>query len=677
MKTVKSVCPYCGVGCGIELQVKDGKVIKVLAQKDHPINSGKLCIKGANLEKIINSPKRLKYPMIKTKNGFKRISWSKAFDIISKKIKEIKKTYGDSSIGIITSTKCTNEESYLIQKFARVVLGNNNIDNATRLCHATTLAGLYEILGKSAMTNTYNDLREADVILVFGDNPVCTQPIGFQKIMEFKKHGGKLVVIDVRKTETAEQADIFLQINPNTDVDLIAGFMKIILEKNLEDKDFIKKRTRGYKKLLNSLEKFDLKTISKKTGISIKRIREVALLYGRAKKAAILYGMGITQQLNGIEKVMAIADLAVLTGNIGRPGTGVNPLRGCNNVQGVCDMGCLSNIYPGYSYMNEDTLKKFKKLWKVRKLPINEGLKETEMIEAIPEKILGLYIIGADPLMVLPNINRIEENLKNLQFLVVQDIFMTETAKYADIILPAACFAEKTGTVTNSERRIQLYNKAAKPPGKALADWIIIKKIAEKMGYKKQFNYRSPKQIFDEIKKAVHIYSGVTYKKLKSKEIFWPCDKKHPTGKRILYDKDFGPPGNKAIFYPLSSLDFDEKNKTYNFVLTTHRLLEHYNSGSMTMNVNILKKTKPEPYIEINESDAKKLKIKNNDKVKVESPADYIVIKTKVTKDIKRGVVAVPNHFSSAKVNKLIGNVLDPISKTPMFKYCRVKIEKI
>jgi len=261
MKTVKSVCPYCGVGCGIELQVKDGKIIKVLAQKDHPINSGKLCIKGANLEKIINSPKRLKYPMIKTKNGFKRISWSKAFDIISKKIKEIKKTYGDSSIGIITSTKCTNEESYLIQKFARVVLGNNNIDNATRLCHATTLAGLYEILGKSAMTNTYNDLREADVILVFGDNPVCTQPIGFQKIMEFKKHGGKLVVIDVRKTETAEQADIFLQINPNTDVDLIAGFMKIILEKNLEDKDFIKKRTRGYKKLLNSLEKFDLKTI--------------------------------------------------------------------------------------------------------------------------------------------------------------------------------------------------------------------------------------------------------------------------------------------------------------------------------------------------------------------------------------------------------------------------------
>jgi len=677
MKIIKSVCPYCGVGCGIELHVKDGKVVKVLPQKDHPVNSGKLCIKGATLEKVINNPKRLKYPMIKTKNGFKKISWEKALDIISKKFKELKKTYGDSSIAIITSTKCTNEESYLIQKFARTVIGNNNIDNATRLCHATTLAGLYEILGKSAMTNTYEDLKTADVILVFGDNPVCTQPMGFEKIMEFKKHGGKLVVIDVRKTETAEKADIFLQINPNTDIDLIAGFLKIILKEQLEDKEFIKKRTKGYKKFLKSLDKFKFKEISKTSGIPQEKIKKVALLYGKAKNAAILYGMGITQHHNGIEKVMAIADLSLVTGNIGRPGTGVNPLRGCNNVQGACDMGCLSNIYPGYSYINEDTLKKFKKLWKVKKLPIDEGLKETEILEAIPEKILGLYIIGADPLMVLPNIDRLEENFKNLQFLVVQDIFMTETTKHADIILPAACFAEKNGTVTNSERRVQLYNKAAKPPGNALPDWIIIKKLAQKMGAGDKFNYKTPKQIFNEIRKAVPFYSGITYEKLKSKEIFWPCDKKHPTGKRILYDKDFGPPGNKAIFHPISYMKPKKKDKNYNFVLTTHRLLEQYNSGSMTKNVNVLKKINPEPFIEINISDAKKLGIKNNGKVRVESDTGNIILKAKISNNVKSGVVAVPNHFRSAKVNKLIGNVLDPVSKTPMFKYCKVKIKKI
>lgn len=674
---VRSICPYCGVGCGIELEVKNKKVVKVHPQKDHPVSKGRLCIKGATIDKFINNPKRLKYPLIKKNDKFEKISWNKALDTVAKKLTEIKNTYGPLSIGIFSSTKCTNEENYIIQKFARVVIGTNNIDNSTRLCHATTLTGLYQILGKSAMTNSYEDLVESDCILIFGDNSACTQPIGFERILECKKHGGKIIVVDVRKTETAEKADLFLQINPNTDIVLVAGMIKIILEEKLEDKNFIMKRTKGYEEFLKSIENFTLKQVSKITGIKENKIREIALLYGRAKRAAIVYGMGITQQLNGIETVLSLADLALITGNFGRPGTGVNPLRGCNNVQGSCDTGCLPNVYPGYSSLVENTIKKFEKLWKVKNLPIAKGLTEAEMIEGIPERILAMYIIGANPMVSLPNSNRVEKNLRNLEFLIVQDVFLTETAKLADIILPSACFAEKTGTFTNTERRVQLIRKAVNSPGKAMEDWLIIKLLAERMGFRDKFNFNSSKEIFEEMRRCIPTYSGITYEKLEKESIQWPCNEKHPKGKRILYDKDFGPPGNKAVFYPISFIESAVPDHAYPIILTTHRDLEHYNTGIMTRDIKILNKIKSEAFVEISKQDAKRLGIKDGQKVKIGSPHGEIIIKAKISKRVKKGLIAVPNHYKEVKVNKLVGNVLDPISKTPTFKYIKVKVKKI
>lgn len=674
---VSSVCPYCGVGCGIELEIKNGKVIQVLPQKNHPVSKGRLCIKGATLEKFINSPERLKYPLIRKDNKFKKISWDKAIKIVANELTRIKDTYGKNSIGFFASTKCTNEENYLIQKFARVVIGTNNIDNSARLCHSPTITGLYEILGRSAMTNSYKDLAESDCILIFGNNPAITQPIAFEKILECKKHGGKIVVVDVKKTETAEKADMFVQINPNTDVVFVAGLIKTILEEKLEDTKFIKKRTKGYKEFLKSLEKFDFKKISEITGVEKEKIRKVALLYAKAEKAAIVFGMGITQQQNGVENILTLTDLALLTGNFGKEGTGVNPLRGCNNVQGACDVGCLPNVYPGYSSLTEENIKKFEKIWKVKDLPIAKGLTEYEMIEAIPERILGLYIIGQNPLLSLPNSDRVEKNLKNLEFLVVQDIFLTETAKLANIILPAACFAEKTGTFTNSERRVQLIRKAVNAPGEALEDWQIIRLLAEKMEFKEQFNFNSSEEILKEMKKVIPQYSAITYKKLGKNGIQWPCDKKHPFGKQILFDKDFGSPGSKAIFYPISWIGPEVINHEYKFSLISCRNLERYNTDTITGKIDVLNKVKPEAFVEISKEDANSLKIEDGEKVKIISPFGEVTIKTKISDRVGRGIIVIPNHYTEVRVNKLTSSILDPVSKIPAFKFCRVRIEKI
>lgn len=674
---VFSVCPYCGVGCGIEIEVEKRKIIKIGPQKDHPISKGRLCIKGATLSQITNHPERLKYPMIRKGEKFEKISWDEALDIIAKEFTRIRDTYGKNSIGIFSSTKCTNEENYLIQKFARVVIGTNNIDNCTRLCHASTLAGLYEIFGKSAMTNSYEDLSEADVILAFGVNPAITQPIGFDRIMEFKKHGGKLIVVDVRKTETAEKADIFVRIRPNTDILFVAGLMKVILEENLENKEFIKERTLGFEQLKKSLEKFDLKSISRVIGVEEKTIREVALLYAKAKRAAVLLGMGITQHSNGVENILTISDLVLLTGNFGKPGSGINPLRGCNNVQGACDTGTLPNVYPGYSSLTEETIKKFERIWKVKGLPISKGLTEYEMIEAIPERILGMYIIGNNPVVSLPNSNRVEENLKNLEFLVVQDIFMTETAKLANIVLPAADFVEKTGTFTNSERRVQLINKAVDPPGEAKEDWVIVKLLAEKMGFKDQFNFNSAEEVFEEMRKAIPQYSKITYKKLGKKGIQWPCDKKNPKGTKILYTKDFGYSGKRAIFYPVSFVGPQTLDHAYPYVLISHRWLEHFNTGVMTRKVEALNKIKPEAYVEISKEDANELNIKDGEMIKISSPFGELEIKAKISERVSKGIITIPNHYSEKKANKLTSPILDPVSKIPAFKYCNVKIEKI
>ncbi len=657
MHLVKSVCPYCGTGCGIFLKVNKNKVVGVLPDKNHPVSKGRLCIKGATLEKIVNSKDRLKYPLIRKRGKLVKTTWGNAIKTIAEKFNEIKTSYSPDALAVFSSAKCTNEENYLIQKFARVVLGTNNVDNCTRLCHAPTLSGLYEEMGSSAMTNSFEDLPESEFVLIFGSNPACTQPIGFSRIIECKKHGGMIATVDVRKSETAGQSDIFVQINPGTDSLFVAGLIKVILQKKLENKRFAAK-IKGFSQLKESLKKYSLEKISSITGVSVKQIKEIATLYA-TRNSAIVLGMGITQQPEGVENILSIANLALITGNIGRPGSGINPLRGCNNVQGSCDMGCLPDFLPGYKLLDSENIKRLEKLWKV-KLPIENGMTEVEIIESAPEKILGMYIIGENPMVSHPNLNIIEQALENLEFLVVQDAFMTETARMADIVLPVALFSEKTGTVTNTERRVQLIKRAVKPVGRT--DMEIIIMLAEKMGFKEQFNYSCSEDVFNEIRKAVPQYAKMTYKKLDKQTMQWP------NGKKIIFENQIP----NARFYPIG---YKNTKKDRKFFIISHRSLEHYNTGTFSRRVDVLRKIKNENILDINNEDARMLGVKTGDFVRAVSDFGEIRIKVNVTDKVPRCVVAVENHHYPL-VNKLTGDEKDNVSKTPAFKRCFVDIEK-
>lgn len=670
MKLVKSVCPYCGVGCSLFLKVDKGKVVGVQPDREHPVSKGELCIKGATVEKVINSKERLRYPLIKKNGKLVKTTWENAIKIAADKLFEIKMRYGQNSLGVFSSTKCTNEENYLIQKFARVTLGTNNIDNCTRLCHAPSLSAMNEELHRGAMTNSYEDLPEADCILIIGSNPAATQPIGFHRLLECQRHGGRIITVDVRKTETAEKSNLFVQIKPGTDVFFAAALLKIILSEGKENSLFICENVSGYGEMKKYLEKYPLEIMTKTVGVSETLLKNVALIYSAAKSAAIINGMGVTQQPFGVEGVLAIANLALLTGNIGKPGSGINPLRGCNNVQGSCDMGCLPDFYPGYAPLTESTVKRFERFWNAE-LPVEKGMVETEMIEAIGEKILGMYIIGENPMMSHPNLNETENNLKNLEFLVVQDMFLTETAQMADVVLPAASFAEKTGTVTNTERRVQLINAALKAEG-CKTDFEIVNLIAKEMGFRKQFGGK-PEDVFAEIRNCVLQYSGITYSRLAKRSMQWPCNKENPDGTKIIFSdnkkKDF-------VFYPVV-LKYAHENPAYPLALISHRSLEQYNTGTFSRKVDALNKIRPENLLEINKTDAAKLNIDDNETVKVISEFGEIQIKARISERVPAGVVAAENHFCESALNRLTSSVIDPVSKTPAYKSCRVRIEKI
>ncbi len=671
MKLVKSVCPYCGVGCGLFLKVEKGKIVGVQPDKEHPVSKGELCIKGATVDRIINSKERLRHPLIRKKGKLVKATWENAIKIVADKLFEIKMRYGANSIGVFSSAKCTNEENYLIQKFARVVLGTNNIDNCTRLCHAPSLSALNEELHRGAMTNSYEDLPEADCILIIGSNPAVTQPIGFHRLLECQKRGGRIITVDVRKTETAEKSNLFVQIKPGTDVFFAAALLKIILSEGKENSLFICENVSGYDEMKKYLEKYPLEIMAKTCGVSETLIKNVALIYASAKSSAIINGMGVTQQPFGVEGVLAIANLALLTGNIGKPGSGINPLRGCNNVQGSCDMGCLPDFYPGYAPLAEGTIKKFENFWGAE-LPAEKGFAETEMIEAIGEKVLGMYVIGENPMMSHPNLNETENNLKDLEFLVVQDIFLTETAQMADVVLPAASFAEKTGTVTNTERRVQLINDALKAEG-CKTDFEIVSLVAREMGFKKQFAYKKPEDVFSEIRSCVPQYSGFTYSRLAKRPMQWPCNKENPEGTKIIFadskNKNF-------VFYPVV-LKYPRENPDYPLALVSHRSLEQYNTGTFSRKADTLNKIRHENYLEISKGDAAKLNISDGETVKAVSEFGEVRIKAKISERVPAGVVSAQNHFCESALNRLTSSVIDPVSKTPAYKSCRVRVEKI
>lgn len=680
---VKTICPYCGCGCEIELNVKEGEIVRVTSNPQSAVNKGNLCVKGKFGFEFIQSKERLTTPLIKENGKFVPTIWEKALNIVAEKLFEVKSKYGSNAIAGLASAKCTNEENYLFQKFMRAVIGTNNVDHCARLCHAPSVVGLAKAFGSGAMTNTIAELRNADCILITGSNTSESHPIIALEIKSaVRQNNAKLIVADPREIEMTNFATLWLRHKPGTDVALFNGIANVILEEKIHNENFIHERTEGFNEFKEVVKKYTPTDVEKITGVPAQDIVLAARMYAQAKRGSIVYSMGITQHTTGTDNVLVLANLALLCGQIGRESTGVNPLRGQNNVQGACDMGALPNFLPGYQKLdNQEVRDKFEKYWQVTNrsgssqvtLPTSNGLTVVEIFNAILEgKIKALYIMGGNVMLSAPNIHYVEEALKNLEFLVIQEMFLSETAKFADVVLPSCSFAEKDGTFTNTERRVQRVRKAIEPIGNSKPDWQIIIELAQRMGYPMP-NYQGPAEIMDEIASLTPIYGGISYSRLETEELFWPCpDKAHP-GTKILHQNKFSRGLGK--FHPVEyKPPAEETDKNYPLILTTGRILYHYHTGTMTRRVEGLNQLVPNGYVELNPSEAEKYGLRDGDLVKVSSRRGSILTKVLLTERVAPGVVFIPFHFVEAAANILTNDALDPEAKMPELKVCAVQL---
>lgn len=673
-RTVTTTCPFCGVGCQIDLGVSENRIVRVRGSRSPGSpNNGQLCVKGRFGLTFAESPERLKTPLLRTDEGFKPVSWDEALKVITEALQK----YRGKSFGMLSSARCTNEENYLAQKFARLVMKSNNIDHCARLCHAPTVAGLREAFGSGAMTNSIDELAHSGCIFVIGSNTTEQHPVIALKIKEAKRRGGKLIVADPRKIELAAIADIWLRHNPGTDVALILGMCKVIVDEGLIDENFVRERCEGFEDFASSLKDVSLEEVEALTGVNIDDLKNAARMYATRRPSSIVYAMGITQHASGTDNVLALANLAMLTGNVGRPSAGINPLRGQNNVQGSCDMGALPDLLPGYKSIRDPEVRRlFEKAWGCE-LPEEPGLTVTEMFRAIEEgEIRAMYIIGENPVLSDPDAGHVVKSLKKLEFLVVQDIFLSETAQLAHVVLPAASALEKEGTFTNTERKVLRVRKALEPPGNALPDWEIICKIARKMGHGEGFSYESPEEVMREIASLTRIYGGISYDRLEKQPVQWPCPHPHHPGTPYLHEKGFM--RGKGKFHPLRFKPSPERpNKEYPFILTTGRILFHYHTGTMTRKVHDLNYLRSEEWVEINPLDAQEMGIRDGEYVEVSSRRGKVRARAKITDRSPRGVVFMTFHFSETPTNNLTGPLLDPVARIPELKVCPVRIQPI
>ena len=683
LKYVATTCPYCGTGCSFNLVVQDGKVVGTAPYRRSPVNEGKVCPKGTYAHEFVNSPDRLTKPLIKKDGKFVEATWDEAYDLIAQKFK----SYKPDEFAALASARVSNEENYLLMKFARGVMKSRHVDHCARLCHASTVAGLAGAFGSGAMTNSIGDIAESKCVFVLGSNTFEQHPLIGRKIVQAKKNGAKVIYADPRYTATARQADLYMPFVSGSDVAILNGLMQEIIKNGWEDKEFIAKRTKDYEKLKEVVMKdaYSLENVSKISGIPVESLKQAAEWLGTAKPGAILYSMGITQHTTGVDNVKSVANIQMLLGNLGKPGAGVNALRGQNNVQGACDMGALPVVFTGYQkVIDEAAHKKFADAWGFPDgiCEPKNGYEVTVMMDVLTEKpgeLKCMYIMGENPMLSDPDLNHVRHALESLEFLVVQDIFLTETAELADVVLPAACYAERDGTQTSTERRVQMWRKAQNPPGEAKEDWKIISELAAKMGYAKQFPYRSAEEIFNEIAKVTPSYAGMTYERLNRPEaLHWPCPSADHPGTPILHREKFAHPDGLGIFTPIEwKPPAEVPDAEYPFVLTTGRVLWHWHTGTMTRRSATLDAEVPTGWIEINPEDAKALGIKDRETIRAITRRGSVEVPAKVTKDIMKGVMFMPFHFAECAANILTNNALDPIAKIPEFKACAVKVEKI
>ena len=695
-RIVPTTCPYCGVGCNLELHIKDDYVYKVTSPFDAVVNHGNLCVKGRFGYDFIYNKDRVTTPLIrKTKQSpgartqafdrdqWREVSWDEALDYTADRMVEIYQRDGADAMAVYCCAKATNEDNYLLQKLFRALFRSNNIDHCTRLCHAGSVVALQMALGSSAMSNTAAEVIHSDVFLVTGSNTAETHPIiALQMKAAVEKHGAKLIVVDPRRVEMVNWATLWLPEKPGTDVPLFSAMAHVIIKEQLYNQDFIDRRTEGFEDFRKSIEPCTPEYAEAISGVDRNLIIQAARMYAKAKNAAIYWALGIPEHSHGTDNAMSLIHLALLTGHIGRQGTGLNPLRGQNNVQGASDSGAMPWHYPGYQRVDEEaSARKFEQAWNIEPGGLNRrlGLTTTEiMSEVRPGGVRALHIMGENPMMSEPNLNHTRHMMEQVEFLVAQDLFINESGAYADVFLPAASWAEKEGTFTNTDRRVQRVRKALEPRGQARADWEIICDLAgridKKLGRQQTsfWAFRSPAEVLEEMGRVVPEYAGVKYSRIEKQGLQTPVwDDNHP-GTPYLFAESF--PRGRGKFYDIEYVPSVEMpDEEYPFILTTGRLLEHWHGGTLTRHSK-LDDLYPHARIEINPADAARLKIEDDQAVRVSSRRGTIVLRAWVTQRTTVGVVFVPMHFAEAAANLLTIDALDPLAKIPEYKACAVRI---
>ncbi|MEJ5224451.1 MAG: formate dehydrogenase subunit alpha [Anaerolineales bacterium] len=706
-KIVTTTCPYCGVGCTLQLHVRDNYIYKVTSPFDSPVNKGNLCVKGRFGYDYIYHPKRITVPMVRrylldggqqtmdrsvfpqaTVGGqqafdWVETDWNTALNLAADKLVEIYRRDGSDAMAVYCCAKATNEDNYLLQKMYRALFRTNNVDHCTRLCHAGSVVALQQAIGSSAMSNTAAEVILNDVFIVTGSNTAENHPIIALQMKEaVRKHGAKMIVIDPRRIELVDFAELWLPLRPGTNVPVFSAMAHVIVKENLVNWDFVRARTEGVEEYLASLDKFTPEYAESISGVPADLIRRAARMYASAKNAAIYWGMGISQLSHGTASALALIHLAFLTGHIGRPGTGLNPLRGQNNVQGASDMGAMPFHFPGYMRVDAPgNAEKWEKVWHVEPGGLSRklGLTTTEILShAHPGGVRALYIMGENPMMTEPNLNETRRHMEALEFIVAQDLFITESAAYADIFLPATPFAEKDGTFTNTDRRVQRVRAAHPPRGQARPDWQIIcdlaKRIEARLGRPNSayWDYVHPAEVLREMASVNADYAGVTYERIEHVGLIYPVpDETHP-GTPDLFLETF--PRGRGKFFPLDYVPVDEQpDDEFPFILTTGRVLEHWHGGSMTRHSD-LNELYPEAFVEIHPADADMHGIHDGQAVRVSSRRGSVILRAHVTEKTTVGVVFIPMHFHEAAANLLTNDALDPQAKIPEFKACAVQV---
>ncbi len=696
-RTVDSVCPYCGVGCQLTYHIKDEKIIHVEG-RDGPANHGRLCVKGRYGFDYAHHRQRLTVPLIRKRGvpksggfsvdpdnwreAFREASWDEALAFAAGGLTGIRdaagKMSGKYALAGFGSAKGSNEEAYLFQKLVRTGFGSNNVDHCTRLCHASSVVALLEGVGSGAVSNQVSDVQHAEVVLVIGANPTVNHPVAATWIKNAVKNGTKLIIADPRRTELARHATHVLQFNADTDVAMLNAIMHVIVTEGLVNEAFIRERTSGYAALAKNVKKYSPEKMAPICGIPAQTLREVARLFATSKASMILWGMGVSQHVHGTDNARCLIALALMTGQIGRRGTGLHPLRGQNNVQGASDSGLIPMMYPNYQRVDDpEARQRFAKLWGNENLDPKPGLTVVEIMHAAKRKeIRGMYVIGENPAMSDPDVNHAREALAALDHLVVQDIFLTETAYLADVVLPASAWPEKDGTVTNTDRMVQLGRKAIEPPGEAKEDLWIIQEIAKRMGL--AWDYGHVSEVFVEMRAGMDTISGITWDRLeRDSAVTYPCEQEGDPGESVVFTENFPTATGRAKFVPADLIPANERpNAKYPMVLITGRQLEHWHTGAMTRRAGVLDAIEPEPVASFHPLDLDQYGVRPGEVVTVASRRGSISLYARADDGTPRGAVFIPFCFYEAAANKLTNPVLDPFGKIPEFKYCAVSVKK-